>query len=113
MRKISAKIFVPMVLLAYLSITHQGYAQTVSGSIAGRVIDQQGAVVSAATVTATEPNKNVTVTTKTNEQGDFGFAGLQPGNYSIRVEAAGFKSLERPKIPVDSNDKLALGDLVL
>src|SRR5205085_7197552 len=81
--------------------------------ISGRIIDAQGAVVPNATVTATEPTKNVTATTKTNEQGDFVLPGLQPGTYSVSVEAAGFKKLERPNIPLDANDKLALGNLAL
>ncbi len=76
-------------------------------------MDAQGAVVPNASVTATEPTKNVTVTTKTNDQGDFVFPGLQPGTYNITIEAAGFKKLERPNIPLDANDKLALGNLGL
>jgi Carboxypeptidase regulatory-like domain len=78
-----------------------------------RLLDAQGAVVPNASVTATEPTKNVTVTTKTNDQGDFVFPGLQPGTYNITIEAAGFKKLERPNIPLDANDKLALGNLGL
>jgi len=33
--------------------------------------------------------------------------------YNITIEAAGFKKLERPNIPLDANDKLALGNLGL
>lgn len=110
MRKISAKIFV---LAFALVFSFQGHAQNISGSITGRVVDQQGAVVASVSVTAIEPNKNVTVTTKTGDQGDFTFAGLQPGTYTVRVEAPGFKRLERSNVPLDANDKLALGDLAL
>src|SRR5579884_1077782 len=101
----------PLVALVVLAIP--GHAQNVSGSIAGRVIDQQGAVVSNAAVTITEPQKRLTVSTKTNELGTFLFPGLQPGTYSVTVEAAGFRKLERPSIALDANDKLALGDLQL
>ena len=90
-----------------------GYAQNISGSISGHVIDAQGAVIPNANVTANDPTKNVTATTKTNDSGDFVFPGLQPGNYTISVEAQGFKKLQRPNIPLDANDKLALGDMVL
>src|SRR3954451_9947735 len=90
-----------------------GYAQNISGSISGHVIDAQGAVIPNANVTANDPTKSVTATTKTNDSGDFVFPGLQPGNYTISVEAQGFKKLQRPNIPLDANDKLALGDMVL
>jgi hypothetical protein len=38
---------------------------------------------------------------------------LLPGNYSITIEANGFKKFPRSGITLDANDKLALGDLVL
>ncbi len=84
MRKLSATIITLMSVLAF-----QAQAQNISGSISGRVVDQQGAAVPSASVTATEPTRNVSTAAKTSEQGDFVFAGLQPGTYSIRVEAAG------------------------
>jgi outer membrane receptor protein involved in Fe transport len=88
-------------------------AQTISGSLSGHVIDQQGAAVPNANVTATDPSKGFIQSQKTSASGDFLFAGLQPGNYAITVEVTGFKKLTRPSVPLDANDKLALGDLVL
>lgn len=108
MRTVSAAILSLMLVLGF-----HAYAQTISGSISGRIIDAQGAVIPNASVTATEPTKNVTVNTKSNDQGDFVFAGLQPGTYNITVEAAGFKKLDRSNVPLDANDKLALGNLAL
>ncbi len=107
MRAISKSILASVFFSAW-----QVYGQT-TGSIAGRVVDQQGAVIANAAVIATEKSRNVTVNATTNDAGDFGFASLQPGNYTVMVEAAGFKKLERTNVPLDVNDKLALGDLVL
>ena len=107
MRAISKAILASVFVLAC-----QVNGQT-TGSMAGRVVDQQGAVIANAAVTATDKTKNVTVNATTNDSGDFGFSSLQPGNYTILVEAAGFKKLERTNVPLDVNDKLALGDLVL
>ena len=81
--------------------------------MSGRILDAQGAAVPGATVTVSDLAKNVNVSTKTNEQGDFVLPGLQPGLYNLRVEAAGFKRLDRSAIPLDANDKLALGALTL
>src|SRR5882724_6381182 len=100
-----------LVLLCMLAFAV--HAQNTSGSISGRVIDQQGAVVPNASITVEDPTRGFTLTTKTNESGDFVTPGLQPGTYKIRVEAAGFKKLERPNIPLNVNDKLALGSIPL
>src|SRR4029077_15795237 len=64
-------------------------------------------------VTVTEPSKNLRVSSKTSAGGDFLFPGLLPGNFSITIEADGFKKLPRRRITLNANDKLALGDLVL
>lgn len=90
-----------------------GYAQNISGSITGRVIDQQGSAVPNASVTAKEPTKNVTASVKTNDSGDFTLAGLNPGFYNITIESAGFKKLETQNVALDANDKLALNNLTL
>jgi hypothetical protein len=107
MRKMT--MIVTVLLLTGLA----GFAQTISGSLAGRVVDAQGAIVPNALVTVTEPSKNLKITSKSLAGGDFIVPGLLPGNYSITVEATGFKKYSRSGIPLDSNDKLALGDVVL
>ncbi len=94
-------------------LAFQTQAQTISGSLSGHVIDQQGAAIPNANVTATDPSKGFTQSQATNSAGDFLFAGLQPGKYSVSVEVTGFKKLTRPNVALDANDKLALGDLVL
>lgn len=108
MRKVSAMILGFLFVLGF-----EGYGQTITGSISGRVLDQQGAAVANATVTADEPEKNITQSIKTSEQGEFVFAALDPGNYRVTVEAPGFKKLGTPSIPLHANDKLAIGNLDL
>ena len=101
-----------MIVLA-LVVATTGYTQNINGSLAGRVVDQQGAVVPNASVIASDLTQKLNVTTKTNDQGTFVLAGLRPGNYSLRVEAAGFKKLDRPNIALNADEKLAIGDLVM
>src|ERR1700722_8695384 len=103
MRRVSLTILTSLCVLAL-----HAYAQNITGSMSGRVVDAQGAAVPNATVTATEPAKKVDISTKTTDQGEFSLAGLLPGNYTISVEAAGFKKLSRTNIPLDAQDKLAL-----
>src|SRR5580704_2597573 len=106
MRRVSSTILV-------LLFSAHVYAQNITGSMSGRVVDQQGAVVGNATVTAVETNKRVNSVTKTTDSGEFTLAGLPPGNYTVEVLATGFKKLERVNIPLDAQDKLALGDLTM
>lgn len=108
MRKVSLTILASLLVLVL-----QGYAQNITGSMSGRVVDAQGAAVPNATITANEPAKKVNVETKTTEQGEFSLAGLLPGNYTIIVEASGFKKLTHPDILLNAQDKLALGNLTL
>src|SRR5579863_4860976 len=102
-----------MMLMALLLAGLPCFAQTISGSIAGRVVDAQGGVVPNAAVTVTEASKNLRVSTKTSPGGDFLVPALLPGTYSITVENPGFKKLSVPGINLDANDKISVGDLVL
>src|SRR5947209_4347243 len=100
-------------MLSLLSLCAIGHAQTTSGSIAGTIVDAQHAALPKAVVTATEQEQKFTVSMPTDETGRFVFAQLPPGTYNILVEAPGFKRLERARIVLNANDKLALGDLMM
>jgi hypothetical protein len=50
---------------------------------------------------------------KTNEVGGFLFDAIQPGVFSVRVEAAGFSRLERKGLVLTSGQRLAVGSLSL
>src|SRR4051795_2904739 len=54
-----------LILTAVFALALPGYAQNITGSMSGRVIDQQGASIPNAAVTVTEPAKRVTATQKT------------------------------------------------
>jgi hypothetical protein len=108
MRKVSSTILLSLFVFAI-----SGYAQTITGSMSGHIQDQQGASVPNAAITATDPTRKTTNTAKTNDQGDFFIAGLQPGNYTVSITAGGFKKLDRKNTQLDANDKLALGDITL
>jgi len=68
--------------------------QTV-GQIVGQVKDPTGAVVVGATVSATNTGTNATRLTRSNEAGIYGFPALLPATYTVRVEAAGFRTAAR------------------
>lgn len=62
---------------------------------------------------ATDQAKRVSSRATTDAQGHFAFPQLQPSNYTITVEAPGFKKLERRDQVLNANDKLSIGDLAL
>src|SRR5512142_1502472 len=70
-------------------------AQSTS-AVRGSIADPQGSVVANATVTLTNADTNQTRTQKTGAGGTFTFDLLKPGSYTLKVEAAGFRTLERP-----------------
>jgi outer membrane receptor for ferrienterochelin and colicin len=66
-----------------------------TGSIAGRITDSQGGVLPGVTVTATSPSLQGARTVVTSENGDYLLAFLPPGEYSVAMELAGFKTATR------------------
>jgi hypothetical protein len=77
-------------------------AQTAgTGALTGTVTDPSGAVISGATVTATNLGTGQTRTTTTDASGSYKFSLLPPGNYSVQLSAAGFKTSEVPSIAVN------------
>ena len=79
-------------LIILLAITARvAFAQAVTGTLLGAVLDPTGAVVPNAGVTLTNEGTNVTNKTTSSPQGFYTFPNLQPGLYSVTVEAKGFK----------------------
>jgi hypothetical protein len=77
--------------------------QAVYGSILGTITDPSGAAVANAKVTVTDQRKGTLETTTTNDSGNYSVTHLIPDVYSVRVEGAGFKSLEFKDIIVNAD----------
>jgi hypothetical protein len=60
-------------------------------SIQGTVTDKSGALVADATVTVTNQATGTAQTTKTNASGFYRISALEPGTYTVVVEAGSFK----------------------
>jgi len=104
MRKIlCSKSFVA--LLAVLLLSSVSYAQSGRSTVRGTVKDQQGNLVSGATVTISDSEKNFTRTQTTTQDGNYVFTAIPPGTYKIDVEAASFKktSVSQVRALVDSS----------
>src|SRR5262249_44562519 len=71
-----------------------------SGTIQGTASDPTGAALPGATVTATNLATGVKTVRQTTEAGFYVLSPLQPGDYSVMVEASGFQTLTQPRITV-------------
>src|SRR5215472_12487233 len=68
--------------------------QTGSGTVQGVVRDVSSAVVAGARVTIINTDTMVKLSTTANDAGFFGFPPVQPGSYTITVEASGMQTWE-------------------
>src|SRR6266481_3737448 len=66
-------------------------AQNTTSRVAGIVLDRSGAAVPRANVKLIQEETQATFTTTTSDAGTYTFDSLQVGNYTLEVEAQGFK----------------------
>ncbi len=69
-----------------------------TAQVRGTVTDQTGAVVVNALVTITNDGTNVSTSVRTDDHGLYLLTGLRPSTYTIKVEAAGFRSAESKNV---------------
>src|SRR5579872_5516538 len=77
------------------------YSQGSFGRILGTVTDQSGGVVTGATVTVIDTERGINRTLTTDDAGAYNAPNLTAGNYTVRVEAKGFKRLERQNVAIE------------
>ncbi len=65
-----------------------------TGVLTGKVTDAFGGVLANATVTATSIDNGETRSATTGTDGSYKIEGLTPGEYRLKFEAAGFKTME-------------------
>jgi hypothetical protein len=81
-----------------LAIAAGASAQQQTGNLYGTVTDDQGAPLAGATVEVTgigAPQRQVS-----DSSGQYRFLGLSPGSYQMRVELAGFSTVEQPNLVI-------------
>jgi len=87
-------------------------ASAQTAELSGTVIDSSHAALVDATITATNQSTLTNRTTKSNRLGYYTIPFLPPGGYSIRIQAAGFKTLERSGVTLNVGAQARL-DFVL
>jgi hypothetical protein len=83
-----------------LAIAAAGFAQSLTGTLRGVVLDQQGKIVPDAKITLTSDDIGTSVTTVSSSAGIYSIPNLPSGAYKIKVDANGFASYLRTGIQV-------------
>jgi hypothetical protein len=96
----------PVFLLALLLlVTSAAFGQLTTADILGTVTDATGAVVPNAAVTLTNLGTNEKRTAQSNGSGDYTFALLPVGHYSVAVKAKGFEASITKDLDVEAGDR--------
>ena len=83
-------------------------AQLTTADILGTVTDNSGAALTSAKVTLRNLGTNQERVAQTNGSGEYIFTLLPPGNYSLGVEASGFKTFSVTSVLVAGGDRARL-----
>ena len=75
-------------------------AQTLYGTVAGIVTDAQGAIIPGATVTITNENTGLALSTVTDETGAYTIRNVAGGTYTLKASLQGFKEFVQTGIPL-------------
>src|SRR5580698_6321171 len=103
------------ILAAFMAVS--AWSQTQLATVSGTITDTSGAVVPGVSVTIVSQGTGLKRRVLTDTAGEYRFAGLPTGNYSLRIEKPGFQSQVREGIELGSvaevriNSQLAVGDL--
>ena len=107
--------FAVLLFLLSLAATPQLSAQSTFASILGTVRDATGAVISGATVEATNIGTSAHRTLISDPAGNFSFPNLELGKYSLTITAPGFEKYSLPELVLTARESrridatLALG----
>jgi len=105
-------LFSSLALVLVMVLGSTALAQGITGSITGTVTDSTGAAVPGATVTIRNAATNSVHTVTTSEVGSYTVPELPPGQYTVTVDKAAFKSYKQSAITL-SIDQVAQIDAAL
>ena len=78
----------------------RSFAQSVYGSVKGTLTDVSGKTINGAKVTIASVGKGTKYTTLTDKSGFYSLSNVPPDDYSLKIEAGGFKTFQNPLVTV-------------
>ncbi len=100
-------------LAIFVFAAFPSFGQQLTGTLTGTTTDSTGAVVANAKVTMTNQLSGDVRTTVSNESGYFSITAVQPGTYTVTVEASGFKQWKQADIVFNQGDSRTLPKVAL
>lgn len=100
-------------LAAFVLAAALSFGQQLTGTLTGTTMDSTGAVVPNAKVTMKNELSGDTRTTVSNGSGYFSITAVQPGSYTVTVNATGFKAWSQPGIVFAQGDNRNLPNIAL
>jgi hypothetical protein len=94
------KLVISTILFSAFVFASAAFGQSFQGSLRGRVLDPAGAGTPTAKLTLTDEATLVPRTTVSDAKGEYDFAAVTPATYTLSVEAAGFRKLERKGVEI-------------
>src|SRR5215470_6814803 len=95
------------VVLSLLLVTRIGFAQ-VNAGLSGTVSDASNALIPGVEITAKNIRTGITTTTVTNETGNFVFASLQAGTYTLSAALPGFQTSTYDNVELGQGQQVRL-----
>src|SRR5262249_18678989 len=93
--------------IAVLAIGVPALAQQFTGGVRGAVRDANG-VIPGVTLTLTNEATSISREVVTNEVGQYNFAAVPPGTYTLKTQLAGYKSYESKGLNVGTQQFITL-----
>jgi len=97
-----------ILLLVSICCLATARAQSVTASLGGTVVDENGAVVPGSKVAVISIAKGFQRTTTTKDDGTFYVPLLPPGNYTVKAEHDGFTTAELRDVVLNVNDQVTI-----
>lgn len=89
-----------------LALVPASKAQSEHAGVSGRVTDPSGAIIADAEVEIRNVETNLSVNTRTNQDGLYSIPSLHPGQYLINVRKPGFKSVTVTELTLNVQDNV-------
>ena len=92
--RLAPLLFAVLALLSAVIVPAPAVAQSLTGQLSGTVVDSSDAVLPGVTITLVNELSGDQRTTVSNDAGNFVFAAVRGGTYSIKAELSGFQTVE-------------------
>jgi hypothetical protein len=102
------RLYATLILTMLANVQPVAAQTTGSASLRGTVKDPQGAIIRDAVVTITNNRTRDERKATSSEDGTYTFTALSPGNYTVKVEAPGFKTMTQTDFAIETSDTKGL-----